>query len=651
MSSNLPPPDRIGARTIKNKSKTVVFDNHFVPSSIYTLPIDSNVTMFAGIPSCRIFYFSKHLHKIPIFPFIAPVEGDPPQLYDPEQIRQSYAAHSSKEETFYSLRSTSESEDGSILLTELIQGRTNPVWHQPRFLRAIKTALQAETRQGTYSGTFSDSDITRMINYPLNPAADLARATRLASNNDPQEIDEYLNEVGIDHFTGADIRNLPVPDKLFWLTRFYGAYNNDYKRIALVQQLFRACTNDLSKQFVTNVRNSPNIFNNPYVPEVVNTINKERSYKPVLDSLGITKQDRFVNSPGDYLPLYLRGTTAPLTLTRLRTINQDELRQLLETYSDKEIVVILGDSDTNTRSEFIAAAITRASTRGIFPLQFQDAQLCRNSHSTISGREFVQPGDPFIGRGSPADGFYCYDLVDLVETFKSSRDPEGFYSFDDPEEYSVGTSRNFTTNEIAEIVRILPTMNVPPEMVGQFREFLQIARDQESTDITQIRLFRRWINQNPGNREIIKQLWLTYFYMGMYMRQWKGPGTPYPVLAGETGQEATAGSQLEGQININITQERNAFLDLVDQLPAELQELLWKLHIRKFFREDTRPSVDTNTIQARYNDVFAPPAGREKMCIRMASGPWAYTGAYYYKQILQEDIPNFNLTNRVEYIQ
>ncbi len=618
-----------------NGGVVYLFDNEFQYPDLYRLPIDSALVQFAGVPSSRIYYYSNEADKIPYLSINLP--------NDPEQILRDYKVHSDRRETFYNQTSQLNDIDGELLLTELLSGRSNSDWEQPRYIREIRKAFRSQIQSGVYQGNFTDGDILQMIRYPVNPSANLSTASQLALSDDQAAIQEYLDRIGVIHFKAGDIRYLPKAEKFFWLTRFYGASNNDYKRIAFMRYYFSICQNSNARMFVETISGSSHIYTlRPQIEGVINSINQTGNYKTVISALGITRTERFLNSAGDYIGLFARTITGPLTLSRLKGLTGSQTRDLLSLYSDMEIVRILEDYPVNSRTEFISSTIIRIQTRGIFALTAQDASLCRNNLSMIAREPFTEYTDIYIGRGSVSEGFTCYDLNELVDYFEVTKDDEGFYTFYDPAE---DPRHTFTITDLEAIVKVLEKKSSP--LVDTFKKYLQIAQNQANIDIDIIRQFRRWLNQNPANRDLMKNLLLAYFQTGMYMRQWKGPGHPYPVLHSDTGFEASSGSDLETRILESVTLKRMEFLDYMERLPPDVREAFWNL--KTYFHENDVPTKRLESILLKYNQVFEVPGDR-KLCIRMASGPWTYTGAYYTQQILQEDIPGYDIKIPIAFI-
>lgn len=590
--------------------------------------LSPEVTKKICLPSSNQCYFSIDAYLIPW----------PAWKASPEQIEKDYSAHFNQEETFYRKKSQILDLDGDILLVELLHGRSHPEWIKDRYLIPIARAFNRQTEAGRFSGYFDSLDIIQMIQDPMNPAMIqyFEEASRVAGSQDESEIQEYLDQVGIIHFRAKEIIRFPRREKLFWLTRFHGASGRDYKRIACLLSYYEQANGSRSLEMIEKLKDSPFIFETSQVERMIQEVNRVRSYKPLIEELGITRDIRLTSSFSSYFQLYFRSNSLPLlTLALLRDLSRHKVLLSLTNYTDREIVRILGDSSADTREDFLLEAVIRSQATGIFLLTSEDFCLCQNEITSISLEPFKNL-DSFIGRGSLATGFICYSIPDLIETFESTRDSDGFYTFSDP----AITRKNFTLQELESLTRL------SGHQTKKFKEYLQIAKDQQTVDQAIIRKIRRWI-QDSSQRDLMKGLLVSFFRMGMYMRQWKGPGHPYPLSSRETGNEAPKDSDLEKLILENVISERMKFLEFMSELPEEIQGIVWHLPFY-FTNNEQNPEKKDFDIATRYNDVFENR--RHPLCIRMASAPWSYTGAYYYRQILQESIPDYDISIPPDFI-
>ncbi len=497
------------------------------------------------------------------------------------------------------------------------------------------------------------NDVRQMLNHPFNPNANFTLASRLAAQKDPRQIQEYLDRRGVLHFSAEDIVNLNTADIFFYLTRFYGPpVEGDLKTLALQRSYEKRATNPQARSIVQNL--AANIVTyRSFKREFdlfFNRIVQNPGDLEIWQSLGATSQERFYSSFFNYLRLLRRRQGLPPltlhTIKQLRPMTENSIVGLLTQYNDNEVIQLVGNEidREQTRPAFLNAAANILLQTRVFVMQPYEARLCNNTESVYTADEFAELNYPFLGRGSFAGGFDCYTVEDLFSAWELNRDADGEVAFIDP----LHPQATFRVNDLKDFRKALAAgragVAVPREIIERFDNYIRLAETQESSDHPKIRRLRQWANENPRNRDLLRSYWTTYFYMGLYMRQWRGPGHPYPVQKIATGREAEVGSNLELQIATNVQQENIKLLQIIDQLPEEIQNLINTLTVVR--RHSEQVESERVSIAERYNRVI----NQNNYCIRMASGPWSYTGAYYLKQILNEQIPGFDLGANVEFI-
>lgn len=340
-----------------------------------------------------------------------------------------------------------------------------------------------------------------------------------------------------------------------------------------------------------------------------------------------------------------------LTLKTVKFLDiptSEELAAYLgQNYSDFEIEKLVGQiNDELSRQEFLNEASSRLVRGKAYLLTSEESELCRND-SSILGDFFEDIDTVYLGLGNLAQGLTCYVIDELIENFNHNTSSDGVVLFRDPQNYE----RNFSLKELEAIRDVLRSgrsgYEIPQNFIKQFEEYVQIHILQNSADFKTLGRLRSFANQSDENSEKIRKVFMSYFRTGMYMRQWKGPGNPYPIQKGDTGSEQQSGTDREVQISTNVTEERSVFIQSLENLPKELQTVIWDLDMYNLNSKSssTEPEKRQHTIEGLFERV-----SRGKYCIRMASGPWAYTGAYYLKQILNEDIPGFELSSGIRFI-
>lgn len=495
-----------------------------------------------------------------------------------------------------------------------------------------------------------------LLKYPVNPGADFFRALNLTHEHD--KIQAYLDEKGVRHFTAKDIENLSEDEIFFYLTRFYAPPPEMGLSVYLIlRKYYQMANNERSRQIVNRLPGNMDVYNRDrrLFDFYFNMINVNPEDPLILSNVGATNETRFYNDFYNYLKIFQRPKSLPpLTLNTIRQLSSLSLRKLsefLKDYSDQEIISLVGDSiDTRpNRREFIEATAEILLENQCFLLLPIEADLCNNPE-TINLKEFKELGYVFVGKGNIARGFDCYDISEVFASFEANKSADGKINFHDPLHYD----RNFSMKDLQDFRDAFARGRggfVPPatQIVKILDDYIHQMGLQSSTNYNNILVLRNWVSESSENKRIMSDLWNAYFRMGMYMRQWKGPGNPYPLLERETGREAELGTRLESEINENIFKERVIFTDLMNSLPESIRKIIWSLPIYTLADRQWAENVNTN-IHQRYIEVIEKPTQSTISCIRMASAPWVYTAAFYLRQTTGESISGFPLSVKIDVI-
>lgn len=636
--------------------KILLYDSQILFPLERTPPSDAVLTF--GIPSSRYYYLSN---KNVIIPY--------PSLSDPQQTARDVAAWLDESELpkIYSLETVDGSEP-DIDFFSVLEGRKVVLNFKDdislqRYLRGFaklfrdfQTLSSDNERHFALNTPITNTFITEFLSYPINKAADFFQAARLVVSKNINDINRYLMNIGIIHFRAENIINLPDKDMFFYLTHFYGPPIPGNLDAQLIKyKYFKRAQNEVTKDIVIQIaENLPtlNRFQREF-DAFFDVLNKNSSY-PIEKNFNTSSRVRLFHDFFEYMKLLSPIPNLPTlslnTIRQLNTINNSRLIEFLSKYSDNVIVGLVGKNIdlSGTRGEFLKSAAQILLRNRNFVLLPQEAELCRNNETIFDADKFSELNHAFIGRGNLANGLDCYDINDLFKTFENNKDSEGTYTFVDP--YHQGV--NFTVKDLRDFRDAISAGRVPisRDIIDRFNFYINQYELQERSDYQNLLKLRSWVSLSKENRDLMRKLWKIYFEMGMYMRQWKGPGTPYPLLAKETGEERVVGTKEEIEISLNVTGANASFRNIFDKLPQEIQDIIWKLRI--YFLDNEGNIVDKGyTLYKRYHETIElPPNHENHFCIRMASGTWTVTGAYFMKQILNEDIEGFDLSTQIEYI-
>lgn len=599
------------------------------------------------IPSSRYYYLNRTGYRIP---YLA--------LSPPDQFTRDLSAWKNKLKTspiIYASSLFEPSNDPEINLTSIANGEIPTIFSNRLAEELLHYLYVTNLERGEENFLLQPKlqHFKLMFYYPFNPSADFIKASQLAANRDADGITKYLDERDIITFNVNDIIKLGKWSIFFYLTRFYGPpIEGDLETNVLIRIYTKQSNNNLTKRLSRSISRQPY---NKYTNEF-NAIFQHFNENPDSDyylQLGALSVERFKNSFWNYLDLLGRPKNLPsLTLSTIRSLQPIDLTDLVDfllNFTDQEIKNLVGDftlpRGTDTRIGFVHRASYILLNPRTFLLIPTESSLCKNLE-TIALDEFSDLTHAFVGRGVLADGFDCYDIPELFDYFEALKDADGTYVFRDP----LHTSANFSVKDLEDLRNAVGSgrHGIPADkgVVDRFQKYIDQAILQENVGFAKIRKFRAFKSESPENNQLLKDLIMSYFHMGMYMRQWEGPGNPYPLLQSQTGSTVHGLGRAPGWIDENIYKERTErFEMLLAKLSPDLQEDFGNLHTY-YYDESTGPISVGVAINKRYKEVIV----KGYFCIRMASGPWAYTGAYYYKQIFGEDIPGLDLSRGIDFI-
>ena len=139
----------------------------------------------------------------------------------------------------------------------------------------------------------------------------------------------------------------------------------------------------------------------------------------------------------------------------------------------------------------------------------------------------------------------------------------------------------------------------------------------------EIQLFNEFNKFESPIKDSIQDYFKQLFYIGMYMRRWKGPGSKYPLSKSET-TGAWEGPQKVVWPQLDILADLMA---AVKVLSPEAGKFIEDLREVQHFDNQERVSHDESHILQHLLDITISGA----YCIRMGSTFFIGTSAYYLK--------------------
>lgn len=314
-----------------------------------------------------------------------------------------------------------------------------------------------------------------------------------------------------------------------------------------------------------------------------------------------------------YVDMFYLPKPPPLSIELLQTIPDNQMVNFLMAYTDNQLEDFFGPNKFIIRSDMLVIIAEHILQSGWF---IGTSYIPCGNQISIMTQEPIN-NQPFLvyGRFKPPQ-FTCYSIQDLEYTFNHYADQHIY-----PNPYN--TNQRFTKPDLLHIRNILP--NGPLKtMLGNIQILNQPAY-----------LLQQYLDARPEIHQQVKNYFLQFFYLGMYLRRWKGPGHEYPLT-----QTLTEGDTFlceQGFQTARLSTEAGIQLnDILQTLPIELQNLISELYVMIKYNDTYQR--DTITIGEMIQQI-----GDAEYCIRIASSRVAYTGAVYLDKYFHEQPPGFSI--------
>lgn len=215
----------------------------------------------------------------------------------------------------------------------------------------------------------------------------------------------------------------------------------------------------------------------------------------------------------------------------------------------------------------------------------------------------------------PSDltGAFYHDSISLIEDFRHPDRP----------------SQVWSVPEIRELLELLVCMPYHPDIVtliDRIDSMLLGMTDRLEQDMNTVQIFRKF---NTIIQGIIKDYLYTVFYTGMYMRRWRGPGHPYPIL--ETDTFAKESPDLE------VSKHLTRGIEQLKSLSQQAQQFCHGLAVCEYAVDGTVTHGE-KPWGILWNEILS-----NKFCIRIASSRFIGTSYHYLRVLFRITIPNINV--------
>jgi hypothetical protein len=307
-----------------------------------------------------------------------------------------------------------------------------------------------------------------------------------------------------------------------------------------------------------------------------------------------------------------------------------ELFEILRPYTDQEIITFFGYiSGFENRNALIENIYDLITEEGFIVLKEIDFQRATNVE-TVMLTELPDLLKPYIVFGSPLS-YRVHEIDEFIQAWSggSNDNAINFRKIVDNGNYSIA--------QVSKLQSLLPLMaSMNGQLKGSVDQLLTIVKSGIIRTLRRSREVDRLIREIRSAPEYVQEnlkdiIW-KLFYIGMYMRRWRGPGNSYPTRSSMT----RVGNNPEPKVILELGKLSEMLASVQAENP-EIYDYLIDL-----------PEIVYNTggdnISIRQQKIFntVDKVADGKYCIRQASDQFVLAGHYYLGVIFGEIIPDFS---------
>lgn len=259
---------------------------------------------------------------------------------------------------------------------------------------------------------------------------------------------------------------------------------------------------------------------------------------------------------------------------------------------------------------------------------------------TLLGTEIEHDNTSFfIGFGT-ATSYYLYEPDELCGSFYKD-DETGSRIYRRPE----NQAKHFTSTEIDQLISLLSHYRTIPNGKKLFDLIDEIKADIYRLTDADLKLKADYNKLPTDQKKLVNGYLRKLFDMAMYLRQWKGPPHPYPLLNRDTGKEHSVKHELDaGAVTETGKALQSAMLlmteitDLFDSL-KEGKRIINRLMIINYVKSDRLVQLERGSelLVNQYRRVI-----EGNYCIRLVSSQFVATADHYMHMFTNEHTPGFD---------
>ena len=141
----------------------------------------------------------------------------------------------------------------------------------------------------------------------------------------------------------------------------------------------------------------------------------------------------------------------------------------------------------------------------------------------------------------------------------------------------------------------------------------------------------KFIKFNNNEKNFIKEFLHQIFYIGMYMRRWKGPGHPFPLKESETTDQNFSPNE-------KVSREIGLSFEIINKMGKNAKKFCLELNQCQYNKNG-----NINNKHIGFGDIWDDVI-KEKSCIRLSSTIFIGTGLHYLRVLFRETISGIDLS-------
>ena len=509
----------------------------------------------------------------------------------------------------------------SNLVSDLLflTGKTRPV-HMPTM--ELKTS--------------SPNLITQMFQYPINISSDEYMCLYDWAIYNQDILSNALRLLDV---RPELINFLSREDKIFAFSRGYLLNTNFEKQLArytFISKLPVQLQTLLFELYSVSQESNPSraLCNIPIHP-LEQIINASYPYTVLANHVGMiipasseNPERYYLSNIGSYVKVLERESLALPSMDDFIKMKESSANALLKQMSDKEIVNFTKAKPNHTsRAELIANIITLRNTSQFF-IPVERKSINKEtflSHDVLDEKLFV------IAYGT-LSSYHCYEADEFLGAFDYNADRA--FVFRKPD-----FQGNYTIPQVEQLGYLLKDYKETTALTDRINMGLAVNSAKNARDKRLVGVVTQW---DQKNKDLMRKYLFDLFHAGMYMRRWRGPGTPYPLEQRTTNREALPDVAVSEALGL-IKEDLDAMLPPMRVIARGVPVVTW---------QPNGPDISEDAISAdpdpkhrepakrRYGNLFEQVRAGE-FCIRMASARFIGSGYYHLRLLFNEHISSF----------